>query len=130
MSEVIIPDAPDTALTEEGSPEPPAPVPPAREPDPEPEVDFFGTFRQIKAGEKLQILKALGVDESELAQVGTPQLLAVVWKYKRLTEGDVKMRDLLDLNEEELLAAINLTEDQMVAQVNAYVESRSKSGSA
>lgn len=97
-----------------------------REPAPEP-ADYFALFRSIKAGEKLQILKSLGVDESDLAEIGTPQLLAVVWKHLQNTTGAVKMRDLLDLTEDELLSKLSLSEAGLMDQVHAYLESQPKS---
>ncbi len=93
---------------------------------PEP-VDYFATYASLKAGETLQVLKALGVDEVALSKTGTPQLLAVVWKHQRDTTGASKMSALLELTENELLAQLNLTEAEYVKQVTDYIESGSKS---
>ncbi|MEJ7633255.1 hypothetical protein [Aeromicrobium sp.] len=95
-------------------------------PEPEP-VDYFDTYGSLKAGETLQLLKALGVEESDLARTGTPQLVAVVWKHQRTTLGTSKISELLELTEKQLLAALNLTPEAYVKQVTDYIESGSKS---
>lgn len=100
------------------------------EPEPEPQpapVDYFATYDQLKAGETLQLLKALGVGEEQLAMTGTPQLVAVVWKHQRSTLGASRISDLLELTEKQLLAELHLSSAEYVRQVTAYIEGGSKS---
>lgn len=107
---------------------PPEPTVKADPPEATPEpVDYFATYDSLKAGETLQLLTALGVEEAALARTGTPQLVAVVWKHQRTTMGASKISDLLDMTEKELLAALNLSTDEYVKQVTDYIESGSKS---
>lgn len=97
-------------------------------PTPEPEgADYFATYDSLKAGETLQLLKLLNVEEADLAKTGTAQLLAVVWKHERSTMGASKMSELLNLTDKELLARLGLTEAEYVKQVTDYIESGSKS---
>lgn len=104
------------------SPDVPDLPPPAPEP-----VDYFATYDSLKAGETLQLLKALGVTESELAVTGTPQLVAVVWKHLRSSIGVAKVSDLLDMTTQELLSALHMSNEEYVRQVNAYIAAGSKS---
>lgn len=115
-------DLTPAAVNVEPAPEPEAVTEPAPEP-----VDYFATYDLLRAGETLQLLKMLEVEESQLAKTGTPQLLAVVWKHERIAHGISKMSELVDLTEKELLARLNLTEEEYVKQVTAYINRGSKS---
>jgi len=100
--------------------------PEASEPEREP-TDYFATWRSIRAGEKLQLLQRLNVTEAALAQLGTAQMLAVAWKHRKTTTGNVKINDLLDMTEDELFEVAGLTADEFVAQVEALEDDDSKS---
>lgn len=101
-----------------------AEVPAEPEPAAPPEVDYFDTFNAITSGERLQLMRALSVTESEIATTGTAQLLAVVWKHHKRTTGAAKIEKLLDLTERELLSELGLSDKAYTDQINDWVTNR------
>lgn len=85
-------------------------------------ADYFDVYTSLTAGDKLRLLRALGVPESSLVVTGTAQLVAVVWKFLKGTSDERQVTDLLDCTDEQLLAHLNLTDAEYAAQVRAWMK--------
>lgn len=98
-----------------------------------PEVpNVFRVFKRLTQGEKLRLMQTLQVDAPTLGTFPGPAFfVAVAWKIRKAETGKQNVTDLLDLEDDELLAAIGVTEDQLGEQAQAEREAAdddSKSG--
>lgn len=94
---------------------------PAYVPPPAPKANYFDVYTSLTAGDKLQILRALGVEERSLVVTGTAQLVAVVWKFRRSLGEDCRVSHLLEMTDDQLLALLGLSDDEYAAQIEAWL---------
>ncbi len=100
---------------------------PERQGDPDTDaaeaVNVPAIYKRLTQGDKLRLSNALGVSFTAVG-LGSPEyMVAVVWKHRQATTGQVKIADLLDMTDGEIVAALGLTADQLGEQFNTYAES-------
>lgn len=81
-------------------------------------------YRRLTQGDKLRLGNALGVSFAAVG-LGSPEyMVAVAWKHRQMSTGQVKIADLLDMTDDELLDVLGLTADEIAEQFREYAEAQ------